>query len=68
MLADFYFGGGLQHCFAVGWVLRSPPWLPGCHGDVFSAGELKQKGVALATSESDLANTATTSHKGLEAL
>lgn len=49
-------------------MLRSPPWLPGCHGDVFSAGELKQKGVALATSESDLANTATISHKGLEAL
>lgn len=65
MLVHFYLGGGLQHGFAVGWVLCSPPRLPGCHGDVFSAGELKQKGVGI--SESDLANTATISHKGLEA-
>ena len=49
-------------------MLCSPPWLPGCHGDMFSAGELKQKGVALGIGESDLANTATISHKGLEAL
>lgn len=41
------FGGGLRQCLAAGWVLCSPPRLPGCHGDVFSAGELKQKGVAL---------------------
>lgn len=41
------FGGGLWQCLAAGWVLCAPPRLPGCHGDVFSAGELKQKGVAL---------------------
>lgn len=40
-------------------MLCSLPGLPGCHGDVFSAGELKQKGVALGISESDLTNTAT---------
>lgn len=48
-------------------MLCSPPRLPGCHGDVFSADELKQKGVALGISESDLANTSKISHKGLEA-
>lgn len=48
-------------------MLCSPPQLPRCHGDVFSAGELKQKGFALGISESDLANTATILLKGLEA-
>lgn len=48
-------------------MLCSPPRLPRCHGDVFSAGELKQKEFALGISESDLANAVTILLEGLEA-